>query len=267
MISNVVGTSNVNTSVDLGHVVQQISVAYKPSRFSGVSIRLERCTLLLFTNGKVVIAGGKSKNDLENAVHELSKMLLKIGYADACAQPVTITNVVSSGDVGFPLRLEELQKHQKGMKVEKEIFPGGSFKMANGATVVVFSSGKFYCTGVRDENESLRTLDEAKARLALFPFNCGEVVDGFGRSKGYIKDGTFNNFISLRLSTSSYHQPVQIQSSMDAFLDSFIPIVEESQHGDGYAKSTTGGHLRLAEKRAHNEGQVSLFCVLYVCTF
>ena len=107
MISNVVGTASVGAAVDLEHVVYQISAAYRKPNFSGAIIKMKHCTLLLFSNGKVVAAGGKSIRDLEDGVSELTTMLAVIGYSSACAQPVTVTNVVSSGDVGFPLRLEE----------------------------------------------------------------------------------------------------------------------------------------------------------------
>jgi transcription initiation factor TFIID TATA-box-binding protein len=70
-----------------------------------------------------------------------------------------VQNIVCSGDIGFPVRLEGLaDEHSKFASYEPELFPGLVYRMASPRIVfLIFVSGKFVVTGTWTEGElSLR---------------------------------------------------------------------------------------------------------------
>ena len=172
MISNVVGMSTVG--VNLQHKdLQRVSapgVYYNPRTFSGTIIRLKkpRCSMLVFSNGKVVIAGGKAKAELETAVKKLASMLRRIGYTEAKAAPTIITNVVASSQLSDKLDINKLYEKENNVVLDKERFPGALLELPSGGKAVCFASGKYYVTGFNKEETSLNGLNEAKDILIKY---------------------------------------------------------------------------------------------------
>ena len=66
-LQNLVATANLNQSLPLRKIAQWCRNAeYNPSRFSAVIMRIRtpRTTALIFSNGKIVITGAKSEQDI-----------------------------------------------------------------------------------------------------------------------------------------------------------------------------------------------------------
>ena len=172
MISNVVGLSSVG--VDINHKdLQRVSapgVHYNPHRFSGTIIRLKepRCSLLVFSNGKVVIAGVKSKRKLTTAVQKLVKMLWHIGYNKAAVGEVKITNVVASSALPGSLDINTMNANVRKCYLDKERFPGASIDLASGGKAIAFASGKYYVTGFKEEGKAMLGLKEASDIMMQF---------------------------------------------------------------------------------------------------
>ena len=175
MISNVVGLSSVGVDITLKDLQRTSApgVYYNPRKFSGTIIRLKkpRCTLLVFSNGRVVNAGGRSKADLDQAVQKLAKMLRRIGYIKAKAQPTTITNVVASSSLSGLLDIDKAYKAIDSAVLDKERFPGMSFELPSGGKAIAFASGKYFVTGVNEEDKALNGLKEAEDLLTKYVTN------------------------------------------------------------------------------------------------
>jgi transcription initiation factor TFIID TATA-box-binding protein len=81
---------NIVTSADLGESLNLNAIAiglglenieYEPEQFPGLVYRLEEpdVVALLFGSGKLVVTGGKTPADAENAIDVISKRLTKLG--------------------------------------------------------------------------------------------------------------------------------------------------------------------------------------------
>ena len=75
-IKNVVCVGDLEQSVNLNHLVIHLGLEnteYEPEQFPGLVYRpgYSRCVLLIFASGKVVITGGRSKEDDESAFSTL----------------------------------------------------------------------------------------------------------------------------------------------------------------------------------------------------
>ena len=63
---------------------------------------------------------------------------------------IKIENIVASASLGIRLPLEKMVEHLEGTEYEPDQFPGLVFRMKDPkAALLLFSSGKVICTGIR----------------------------------------------------------------------------------------------------------------------
>ncbi len=75
---------------------------------------------------------------------------------------ITIQNVVSSADIRQRLDLHEIARKIKKSRYDPEKFPGLVLKLDEPkAALLLFSSGKFVCTGTKSVEESARAINAA----------------------------------------------------------------------------------------------------------
>lgn len=79
---------------------------------------------------------------------------------------IKIQNVVSSADINQRLDLHEIAKKIKESRYEPDKFPGLVLKLSEPkAALLLFSSGKFVCTGTKSVEESARAIYKAIEKL------------------------------------------------------------------------------------------------------
>jgi transcription initiation factor TFIID TATA-box-binding protein len=83
-IQNIVASADLKTNLNLNALVMAFgmeNVEYEPEVFPGLVYRIEvpKVVILIFSSGKVVIAGGKVPEDCEEALHLLEKELNSLG--------------------------------------------------------------------------------------------------------------------------------------------------------------------------------------------
>ncbi len=86
-VQNIVSSYKLGADMDLSAVAISMGlekVEYEPEQFPGLVYRPEDMSvvLLLFTNGKAVITGGKKKDELEAGVEDLKGELEGFGFLD-----------------------------------------------------------------------------------------------------------------------------------------------------------------------------------------
>lgn len=75
---------------------------------------------------------------------------------------ITIQNVVSSADIRQRLDLHEISKRIKKSRYDPDKFPGLVLKLDEPkAALLLFSSGKFVCTGTKSVEESAQAINAA----------------------------------------------------------------------------------------------------------
>lgn len=111
VIQNVVTTTNLDVQLDLKNIVLRTRNAeYNPKRFNAVLMRIckPKTTALVFSTGKIVVAGAKSERDSCLASRKYAKIIYKLGYDKAKFKEFTVHNLVCSCDVNLRLRLESI---------------------------------------------------------------------------------------------------------------------------------------------------------------
>jgi transcription initiation factor TFIID TATA-box-binding protein len=77
-IQNIVASANLHNKVDLETAADLMdNVMYEPEQFPGLIYRMRdpKTVLLLFSSGKIVCTGGKSKEIVHESVHKLYELL------------------------------------------------------------------------------------------------------------------------------------------------------------------------------------------------
>ena len=157
-IQNIVCTCNLGSALYLQGLAQRLEICeYNPARFAAVTLRIKypKCTALIFSSGKLVCTGCKSKNEARLAllyyVHVIrSKMGLDVGIYE-----FEIQNMVASAFLGHTVSLPKLfLQYNKESSYEPELFPGLIFRQIDCPVVfLVFDSGRIVLTGAKEERE------------------------------------------------------------------------------------------------------------------
>jgi len=158
-MQNTVATFSLGCQPDLEHITSRVrNVEFNPRRFSAAIVRMKdpKCTGLVFTSGKCVVAGARHEEDAFLGARKLSAMLRLTGY-DVRFQNFKVQNMVGTGDLGFPVRLEAVVDANRVQSMyEPELFPGLIYRMQNPkASVTLFVSGKVIITSVKSRSQML----------------------------------------------------------------------------------------------------------------
>jgi transcription initiation factor TFIID TATA-box-binding protein len=156
-VNNIVATGALELvkRLDLVKIARKFKTAeYNPERFPGLIFRQEnpRATFLIFSTGKMVITGLEFIQDATIAANKLKKKMRKIGIR--ISDPlITIQNIVANGDLHSRLDLNKAAILLEYAMYEPEIFPRLIYNMKETRAVfLLFSTGKFVCTGIKDNN-------------------------------------------------------------------------------------------------------------------
>ncbi|MFX1297396.1 MAG: TATA-box-binding protein [Promethearchaeota archaeon] len=174
-INNIVATVNMDLTekLDLVKIARRFNDAeYFPERFPGLIYRQDkpRATFLIFSTGKMVITGLEFIQDAKKAVDILIKKIKKIGIILPDPQ-ITIQNIVANGNLHTLIDLNKAATLLEYAMYEPEIFPGLIYNMKDPRAVfLLFSTGKYVCTGIKDQNvieEAISKLKKVIKRLGI----------------------------------------------------------------------------------------------------
>ncbi|MBR9689319.1 MAG: TATA-box-binding protein [Candidatus Altiarchaeota archaeon] len=162
-VQNLVASLNFHVSFKLPEISRILGADYDPSNFPGAIYRKRAgYTFLLFRNGKSVLAGVKSFDQMHDAINGFKaeakeKLGIKITNVD-----IEIQNLVLSLDTHVEINLEHFVHEVYDSYYSPELFPGLTFKIYDPpATFLVFSSGKCVLVGLK----RLEDVDRAISKL------------------------------------------------------------------------------------------------------
>jgi len=81
-LQNMVATANLDVELDLENLVFELeNCEYEPEQFPGLVYRVKvpKVAILIFNTGRIVCAGAKSKEDVDNGIKKLVEELEDIG--------------------------------------------------------------------------------------------------------------------------------------------------------------------------------------------
>jgi transcription initiation factor TFIID TATA-box-binding protein len=171
-IQNVVSTMNMGCKLRLDDIGEKLDGAkYDPKHFNAVVYKMKdpKATFLMFSSGKIICNGVRSKKLAKEAVTACERNLENIGY-ETDLKDFKVTNMVGSTYVGYRIRIDELSDTSHKFMFEPELFAGMSYKKdkSSSITVIAFFSGKVIVTGGKTENELQNAMNDILPTFAMY---------------------------------------------------------------------------------------------------
>ncbi|MHC3437603.1 TATA-box-binding protein [Natrialbaceae archaeon A-gly3] len=170
-IENVVASTGVDQELDLDAVAKDLDgTDYDREKFPGAVYRTQnpKSAALIFRSGKIVCTGAKSTEDVYESLDVVFDDLRGLGIDVPSNPEITIQNIVSSGDLGYPVNLNAVAIGfgLENIEYEPEQFPGLVYRMDDPNVVtLIFGSGKVVVTGAKEPADAGRALDIISSRL------------------------------------------------------------------------------------------------------
>jgi len=156
-IENMVSAITIDQRIDLKSFSKMVKgLEYNPERFPGVVYRIKepKLAMLIFSSGKIICTGARSKENINVAVKRLREKLAEGGIIVKTEPKVEVQNIVASANMDFKVNLDVLAMKCENTEYEPEQFPGLVFSLDEPKTVMlVFRSGKMIITGAKTPDD------------------------------------------------------------------------------------------------------------------
>ena len=144
--------------------------------FRVVALRTEkpRYTFLIYRTGKIVCTGSKNIDEAQRCDEYLLKRFLTAGINTKIKTKAEIQNIVATANLKNPIDIEklvtQLQKDKQTRIIyEPEQFPAAIIKLpinqTTKATILLFSSGKLVCVGLKTITEIFKVSEKLIQKL------------------------------------------------------------------------------------------------------
>lgn len=171
-IQNLVASSNLETVLDLYNLAAAIpDVEYEPEQFPGAIFKLKepKVTLLLFKNGKLIISGASTEEDIVAGIKKATKLINEIQKEVKIKKSIeyNIVNLVATSNLNRPVDLFQAAVTLDDIEYEPEQFPGAIIRIhAPKVTILLFKNGKMICAGAKSEADIKKSINVVKKLLA-----------------------------------------------------------------------------------------------------
>jgi transcription initiation factor TFIID TATA-box-binding protein len=160
VVQNVVASISLNQEISLKKLKKLPNAKYNPEQFPGLVLKYPdmQITFLVFSSGKLVCTGGKSRAEIEKALERLKKDLAKKGIKINKKWEIEIQNIVASSDLNRTIDLNRMAYELENTQYNPEQFPGLVYTFereedSHPITFLIFGTGKIVCTGAKKESE------------------------------------------------------------------------------------------------------------------
>ena len=163
-IVNVVATAALDQFVDLKSLVRLFPqiVIYDPATYpppvpAYFKSKDMQGKVSIFSSGKMISVGTKSGEEAGQELILVANKLKTAKVAELKTEP-KIQNIIATADLGFKPDIERLAISREVKVIyEPEQFPGAIIRLTlsekSKATVLLFSSGKIVCVGLKDRKD------------------------------------------------------------------------------------------------------------------
>jgi len=152
-IENIVASAAFNVRLPLEEMVKRLEgTEYEPQQFPGLVYRVKdpKAAILIFSSGKVVCTGARSIADVRKAIAKVTRMIRSLKLDVPKKYKIEIENIVASAQIPVRLDLDKIAFGSENSEYSPDRFPGLVFRIKDpNATLLLFSSGKVICTGIR----------------------------------------------------------------------------------------------------------------------
>ena len=165
-VENIVSAITVDRKIDLKSFTKIASgIEYNPDKFPGAVFRIRepKLAMLIFSSGKVICTGARSRKEINTAVEKLIDKLKEAKIRVKNKPKVEIQNIVASASVDLKVNLDVLATECVNTEYEPEQFPGLVFRLDVPKTVMlIFSSGKIIITGAKNTDDIQESAEKTR---------------------------------------------------------------------------------------------------------
>lgn len=171
-IENIITYAQIADEIDIEEIAGRLpEFKYNPDEFLGLTLKLENpnAAVLLLPNGKAICTGAKKIEDAETAINKLINKIKGIEIKVKKKPKVETQNIIASVDLKKELNLDLISKDLllENIDYEPKQFPGLIYRIDDiGASLLLFSSGKIICTGVKTIEEASDAIKIVKEKLS-----------------------------------------------------------------------------------------------------
>lgn len=166
-IVNLVASANLNATLDLYNLAITIpDIEYEPEQFPGAILKLKepKVSMLLFKNGKLIISGASSEEQIQQGIKKASKLIHEVQKSVKVVSKVDyeVVNLVATANLNKALDLFQIALKLDTVEYEPEQFPGAILRIADPKiTLLLFKNGKVICAGAKREELLRKGLKKA----------------------------------------------------------------------------------------------------------
>ena len=186
-IVNIVSMVNLRVPLNLKLIALKCrNSEYNPSRINAVIMRIKepKAAALIFNSGIIIVLGARDKEKSKQAAKIFAKQIKNLGY-EAKFSDFKIVNIVATCDLGFPIKLTQLnikinkllsknkstndEDEKSPCHYEPEVFPGLIYHMIKPElTLLIFQSGKMNFVGAKNKDDIYEALQKIYPLLCKF---------------------------------------------------------------------------------------------------
>lgn len=171
IIENIIANAKVADELDIHRIAEKVpGFMYDPTEFLGLTLKLDKpnVAILLLPNGKVICTGAKKIEDIEYSLKEVVNKIKSIGVKTKTKTNIEIQNIVASFELEKELNLSIISKGLmlENTSYEPDQFPGLVYNIEElGAILLIFSTGKIICTGVKNFEDASKAIEIMKDKI------------------------------------------------------------------------------------------------------
>ena len=171
IIENIVATTQLAKKFDIKHLSNTIQDSkYDAKEFSGLTLHFNKpkTVSLVFPSGIIVCTGAKNMDEIKELISKTIDKIKDTGTSVAEKPEVEIHNIVVSSDLNKELNLANMSKNPLlgNLEYKPEKLPGIVCRLDDpDAVLLIFSSGKIVCTGVKKIEDASRAIETIENRL------------------------------------------------------------------------------------------------------
>jgi transcription initiation factor TFIID TATA-box-binding protein len=171
-VENIVASAKIADELDIHRIAEKVpGFMYDPTEFLGLTLKLDKpnVAILLLPNGKVICTGAKKIEDIEYSLKEVVNKIKSIGVKTKTKTNMEIQNIVASFNLEKELNLSIISKALmlENTSYEPDQFPGLVYNMEDlGAILLIFSTGKIVCTGVKNFEDASKAIEIMKEKIS-----------------------------------------------------------------------------------------------------
>ena len=190
-IVNIVSMVNLRVPLNLKLIALKCrNSEYNPSRINAVIMRIKepKAAALIFNSGIIIVLGARDKEKSKQAAKifakQIKNLIKNLGY-EAKFSDFKIVNIVATCDLGFPIKLTQLnikinymlsknkstndEDEKSPCHYEPAVFPGLIYHMTKPElTLLIFQSGKMNFVGAKNKDDIYEALQKIYPLLCKF---------------------------------------------------------------------------------------------------